>query len=276
MRHLGGQTTEAVDAIRRHWNRQPRVALVLGTGMSNLSELIEKEDIVPYSQIPHFPTCKALGHTGQLVMGSLQKVVVVAMQGRCHYYEGYSMQQITLPVRVMRALGAEVLILSNAAGGLNSQYRTGDIVVIEDHLNWMGDNPLRGSRSPLRLEAMYDRHLISRALDIARTEKFRAHRGVYVGMSGPNYETPAEYRWLRGLGGDVVGMSTVPEAIVAAHLGMRVLGLSVVTNVCHTDLIEPTSGQQVVLTATTAESKLSRIVQGILADLALGFSTDHS
>ena len=276
MPHLGAQTTEAVDAIRRHWDRQPRVALVLGTGMSNLSELIEKEAIVPYSQIPHFPVCTGLGHTGQLVNGYLQKVPVVAMQGRCHYYEGYSMQQITLPVHVMRALGAEVLILSNAAGGLNSQYQPGDIVVIEDHLNWMGDNPLRGICFPQRFAAMYDRDLTSRALDIARTEQFRAHRGVYVGMSGPNYETPAEYRWLRGIGGDVVGMSTVPEAIVAAHLGMRVLGLSVVTNVCHADRIEPTSAQQVVAAAATAESKVSRIVQGIVTDSAIGFGVEVS
>ena len=274
MLQLGDQIAEAVDAIRRLWNRSPRVGLVLGTGMSRLSELIAKDRIVPYAQIPHFPTCTALSHPGQLVCGSLQEVPVLAMDGRSHYYEGYSMQQVTLPVRVMKALGIDVLILANAAGGLNQQYEPGHIVVIEDHVNLMGDNPLRGinddnlgPRFP-DMSQPYDHNLIARALEIARTERFIAHRGVYVGMPGPTYETRAEYRLLRKIGGDVVGMSTVPEAIVASHMGLRVLGLSIVTNVCNLDPPEPTSGQEVTAAAATAEPKLSKIVQGILADEA--------
>ncbi len=222
-----------------------RVGIILGTGLGSVAGQIRAQAKLAYEEIPHFPRSTTVGHTGQLVLGDLEGITVAAMEGRFHAYEGYSYRQITFPVRVMKALGAELLIVSNACGGMNPQYSAGDIMVIEDHINLMGGNPLigvnddgLGPRFP-DMSAPYDRTLIDRTLEIARRENFVAHKGVYVGVTGPNLETRAEYRFLRAIGADVVGMSTVPEVLVAVHAGMRVLGLSVVTDMCMADCLKP-------------------------------------
>ena len=271
MRELATQIAEATDVIRAHWGGQPRAGIILGTGLGSVAEQIQTEATLDYSAIPHFPRSTSVGHVGQLVCGVLQGLPVVAMEGRFHAYEGYSQRQITFPVRVMRALGAELLVVSNACGGMNPHYSQGDIVVIDDHINLMGDNPLIGvnedSLGP-RFPDMcrpYDPVLIRRALEIARRENFVAHRGVYVGVMGPNLETRAEYRFLRTIGADVVGMSTVPEVIVAVHAGMRVLGLSIVTDVCFPDSLKPANIEEIIATANEAEPKLRKIVLGVLA-----------
>ncbi|HEV3341214.1 MAG TPA: purine-nucleoside phosphorylase, partial [Pirellulales bacterium] len=245
MLQLAAQISEAVGAVRQQWAAKARVGIILGTGLGSLAQQIETEARFGYESIPHFPRSTAIGHAGQLVCGQLQGLSIVAMEGRFHAYEGYSYQQITFPVRVMRALGAELLIVSNACGGMNPNYACGDIMVIDDHINLMGGNPLTGvndERLGPRFPDMcrpYDRSLIERALEIGRRENFAVHRGVYVAVTGPNLETRAEYRFLRLIGADVVGMSTVPEVIVAVHAGMRTLGLSVVTDLCFPDALEP-------------------------------------
>jgi purine-nucleoside phosphorylase len=271
MLQLTGQIEDAARAIREHWTREPRVGIILGTGLGNFAEQIEHEAVIAYDKIPHFPRSTAIGHKGQLVCGQVAGVPVVTMEGRFHLYEGYPLKQVTLPVRVMKALGIELLIVSNASGGMNPHFTAGDIMVIEDHINLMGDNPLiginddrLGPRFP-DMSCPYDPDLIDRALAIARRADFLAHRGVYIALSGPNYETRAEYRMLRRLGGDVVGMSTVPEVIVAVHAGLRVLALSAVTNVCLPDALGKTDGAAVVDAAQIAEPKMRKIVLGILA-----------
>lgn len=271
MRELALQIREATDSIRRVWHNHPTVGIILGTGLGGLAAQIETEATFDYESIPHFPRSTAVGHTGQLVCGVLEGTTVVAMEGRFHAYEGYSYQQITFPVRVMEALGAELLIVSNACGGMNPHYGLGDIVVIDDHINLMSGNPLiginddsLGPRFP-DMSAPYDRVLIQRALEIARRENFIAHRGVYVAVTGPNLETRAEYRFLRSIGADVVGMSTVPEVIVAVHAGMRVLGLSIVTDLCFPDALEPVNIERIIATANAAEPNLRKIVLGVLA-----------
>ncbi len=274
MLHLARQIDEAAQAIRQRWNRAPRVGVILGTGLATFADQVDADVAIKYDEIPHFPRSTAPGHNGNLLCGAVAGVPVVTMEGRFHLYEGYPLDQITLPVRVMHALGIELLIVSNASGGLNPYYAVGDIMVIDDHINLMGSNPLvginddeLGPRFP-DMSAPYDRALVARALEIARLENFVAHSGVYVALSGPNYETRAEYRFLRRIGADVVGMSTVPEVIVAAHAGLRVLALSVVTNVCRPDALSPTSAQCVIDAAQTAEPKLRKIVLGLLGDLA--------
>jgi len=271
MQELAGNVQEAVEAIRRRWPGQPTVGIILGTGLGSLAAQIRTEATFEYESIPHFPRSTSVGHTGQLVCGVLEGVTVVAMEGRFHAYEGYSYRQITFPVRVMKALGAGMLIVSNACGGMNPRYGLGDIVVIEDHINLMPGNPLigvnddaLGPRFP-DMSAPYDRRLIDRALEIARHEDFVAHKGVYVAVTGPNLETRAEYRFLRGIGADVVGMSTVPEVIVAVHAGMRVLGLSIVTDLCLPDALEPADIERIIATANSAEPNLRKIVLGVLA-----------
>jgi purine-nucleoside phosphorylase len=272
VKHLADQINAAVAAIRGRWSGAAKVGIILGTGLASFTEQIEQEAVLDYQDIPHFPLATALGHNGRLVFGSVGGTPVVTMEGRFHLYEGYHLQQITLPVRVMKALGVETLIVSNASGGLNPKLAQGDIVVIEDHINLMGANPLVGindDRLGTRFPDMsrpYDRVLIDRALEIARHEGIVAMPGVYVALCGPNYETRAEYRFLRLIGGDVVGMSTVPEVIVATHAGMRVLGLSVVTNVCRPDALQPNDGARVAQAASEAESKVRKIVTRIVAD----------
>ncbi len=254
-----------------HWAGRPRVGIILGTGLGSLAGEIAAEATIDYAAIPHFPRATAIGHAGQLVCGKLLGVPVVAMEGRFHAYEGYSFQEVTFPVRVMRALGAELLIVSNACGGMNPHYKAGDIVVIEDHINLMNGNPLIGPNDDALgprfpdMSAPYDRVLIDRALEIARRENFVAHQGVYVAVTGPNLETRAEYRFLRMIGADVVGMSTVPEVLVAVHAGMQVLGLSIVTDLCLPDALRPAAIADILATAAAAEPKLRKIVLGILA-----------
>jgi purine-nucleoside phosphorylase len=274
MLELASQIEEAVGTIRKQWNGRPTVGVILGTGLGGVAELIQTEAAFPYESLPHFPRSTTVGHNGQLVCGRLEGCSIVAMEGRFHAYEGYSYKQITFPVRVMKALGAGLLIVSNACGGMNPQYSRGDIMVIEDHINLMNGNPLigvnddnLGPRFP-DMAAPYDRKLIDRALEIARRENFVAHKGVYVGVTGPNLETRAEYRFLRAIGADVVGMSTVPEVLVAVHAGMRVLGLSIITDMCMPDALEPADIEKILATAAEAEPKLRKIVLGILAQEA--------
>ena len=271
MKELAGQIQEASKAIRERWSGTPQVGIILGTGLGSLAEQIETEAVLDYEDIPHFPRSTAISHTGQLVCGQLEGVPVVAMEGRFHAYEGYSHRQITFPVRVMKALGADLLIVSNACGGMNPQHEKGDILVIEDHINLMNGNPLigvnddsLGPRFP-DMVAPYDAELIDTALEIARQENFAAHKGVYVAVTGPNLETRAEYRFLRAIGADVVGMSTVPEVIVAVHAGMRALGLSIITDQCLPDALQPVDIDDILATAAKAEPNLRKIVLGVLA-----------
>jgi purine-nucleoside phosphorylase len=270
MRDLTAEILQATDVIHAHWGQRPQVGIVLGTGLGSIAGQIQTEATLDYAAIPHFPRSTTVGHTGQLVCGLLQGVPVVAMEGRFHAYEGYTHRQITFPIRVMRALGAEMLIVSNACGGMNPLYGLSDIVVIDDHINLMGSNPLigvnddhLGPRFP-DMSRPYDPVLMRRTLEIARRENFAAHRGVYVAVTGPNLETRAEYRFLRMIGADVVGMSTVPEVIVAVHGGMRVLGLSVVTDLCFPDALKPANIEEILATAAEAEPKLRKIVLGVL------------
>jgi len=263
---------ESAAFIRGKWNETPRVGIVLGSGLGAVGDAIERDAAMDYGQVPHFLRSTAVGHRGRLLCGRLAGVPVVAMQGRFHCYEGYSAQQAAFPVRVMKALGIELLVVSNASGGLNPNFATGDVMVIDDHINFMNRNPLvgvnddrLGPRFP-DMSAPYDRRLADRALAIARREDFVCHRGVYVGMLGPTYETRAEIRMLRYLGGDAVGMSTVPEVLVAVHSGLRILGLSTITNICSPDVPHVASGEEVVATAETARDKLRAIVTGIVAE----------
>ncbi len=268
---LWDRIQEAVDAVRSHGIVPPHVGIILGTGLGRVAQQIRDAKVVPYEAIPHFTRSTVIGHSGQLVCGRLEGLAVVAMEGRFHIYEGYTYQQVTFPVRVMRALGAQLLVVSNAAGGLNPHFARGDIVIIEDHINLMNGNPLIGpndERLGPRFPDMsqpYDRGLIERALEIARRENFVAHKGVYLAVTGPNLETRAEYRFMRLIGADVVGMSTVPEVIAAVHAGMRVLGISVVTDMCLPDALKPIDLDEILATAAEAEPKLAKIVSGILA-----------
>lgn len=222
MESLQQRVEEACRAIRARFHAVPKIGIILGTGLGGLAAQIDQATVIPYGEIPHFPESTVESHTGQLVCGRLKGHNVVAMEGRFHYYEGYSMQEVTFPVRVMKALGVEILLLTNAAGGMNHQLQLADIVIIEDHINLMGDNPLRGRnddrlgpRFPDMAEP-YDRPLIALAQRCALELGVSAQKGVFVGVAGPNLETRAEYRMLRAMGADIVGMSTVPEVIVAA------------------------------------------------------------
>jgi len=272
MLDLYDKIEDARQVIRHHWSRTPQVAIVLGTGLGGLVGDIDVEATIEYGDIPHFPKSTATSHRGRLVCGLMAGVPVVAMEGRFHYYEGYPLKQITLPIRVFRALGAELLVLSNACGGLNPYFATGDIMVIEDQINLIGDNPLiginddrLGPRFPDMCEP-YDQQWVDRTIAIARRHQIEAHKGVFVAVAGPNLETRAEYRFLRTIGADVVGMSTVPEAIVAVHCGLRVVGLSVITDMCLPDALHPANVQEIIRVANEAEPKLRQIVGGIVAE----------
>ena len=258
--------TAATTFIAGMWSRKPKVGVILGSGLGGATAAITDKVVIPYDQIPHVARSTAHGHSGQLVCGMLEGVPVVVMEGRQHAYEGYPLQQITFPVRVLQRLGAELLIVTNACGGLNPQYRSGDLMVIEDHINLIGDNPLiginderLGPRFP-DMSAPYTPALIDDALAVARRENFVAHRGVYVAVTGPNLETRAEYRFLRTIGADVVGMSTVPEVLVAVHAGLRVLGISVITDKCLPDALEVATVEHILATARSAEPKLRSII----------------
>ena len=270
MLELFTQIEAAAAAVRSHWNEKPVAGIILGTGLGNIAAEIESPVAIEYEQIPHFPKSTATSHRGRLVCGRLAGVPIVAMEGRFHQYEGYPLKQITLPVRVMKALGAKTLIVSQAVGGMNPYYRPGDVMIIDDHINLMGDNPLvgvnddrLGPRFP-DMSAPYTPELIDLALEVARKENFIAHRGVTVAVTGPNLETRAEYRFLRQIGADVVGMSTVPEVIVAVHVGLRVFGLSVITDMCFPDSLKPANIEEIIAYANSAQPKLRALVLGVL------------
>lgn len=274
MTDLIAKIEAAQSAIQQKWNGKPRVGLILGTGLGGLAARIQNRVIIPYVEIPNFPESTVESHAGQLVCGDLQDIPVVAMEGRFHFYEGYSMQEVTFPVRVMKALGIEILIVTNASGGINPQFDLADIVVLEDHINLMGDNPLRGrndDRLGIRFPDMchpYDPALISLAQKSALELGIRCHKGVFVAVAGPNLETRAEYRMLRGLGADLVGMSTVPEVIVAVHAGLRVIGLSIVTDRCLPDALEPVDISSILAVAAQGGQKLEKLITSVLEQLA--------
>ena len=274
MQGLAARIQEAVNTLREREKIVPQLGMILGTGLGGLAEQIETTSVIPYAEIPHFPHSTVESHAGQLVCGKLRGVPVVAMEGRFHYYEGYSMEDVTFPVRVMKALGVETLIVTNAAGGMNPQYELGDLVIIEDHINLMGDNPLRGinddslgPRFP-DMAAPYDPQLISLARQSALELGVTTHKGVFVAVTGPNLETRAEYRMLRGMGADVVGMSTVPEVIVAVHAGLRTLGFSVVTDVCLPDALEPVEIANILEVAAQGGEKLARLIPRIVEQIS--------
>ncbi len=270
MSELRQKIEEAGAFLKSQTALQPEIGIILGTGLGALAEEIDKESVVSYKDIPHFPLSTVESHVGRLIFGHLGGKRVMAMQGRFHYYEGYSMQQITFPVRVMKHLGAHTLLVSNAAGGLNPLFSAGDLMIIVDHINLLGDNPLigpnddaLGPRFPDMSEP-YTRSLIELAEQVALDEKLRVQKGVYAAMTGPNLETRAEYRFLRLIGADVVGMSTVPEVIVAVHSGMRVLGLSVITDMCLPDALKPVVIEEILKTAGEAEPRLTRLMARVV------------
>jgi purine-nucleoside phosphorylase len=276
MLDLYEQNETAAAAIRKHWDKQPHAGIILGTGLGDLVEQVDVEAAIDYDQIPHFVNSTSISHRGRLVCGMLQGIPVMVMEGRFHMYEGYSLAQITFPVRVMKAVGARLLIVSNASGGMNPHFRCGDLVAIEDHINLMGDNPLIGpndDRLGPRFPDMcqpYDLALVDRVLEVARRENIVAHKGVFVALAGPSLETRAEYRFLRAIGADIVGMSTVPEVIVAVHAGLRVLGLSIVTDMCLPDALKPANIDHIIAIANDAQPRLTRLVMGALAGERVG------
>jgi len=264
---------EAKDYIQGKSGLKPTLAIILGSGLGRLAGQIENKEVIPYVQIPHFAVSTAPGHSGNLILGSFGGKNVVAMQGRFHFYEGHSLEVITFPVRVMKALGAEILIESNASGGINPRFKAGELMVIIDHINLTGTNPLigpnddsLGPRFPDMSEP-YDKKLIKLTEKVALKEGIKIHFGVYAGVTGPCFETPAEYRFLGRIGADVVGMSTVPEVIVARHCNLRVLGISCVTDECIPDCLEPLDSQKVIEVAKKAESVLTRLIKPVVARL---------
>ncbi len=274
---LYDQIQEATTFLRSKANFQPQFGIILGTGLGGLVEEIDVVASIEYSAIPHFPTSTVESHAGKLIFGKLAGANIVAMAGRFHYYEGYTMQQVTFPVRVMKALGVECLLISNAAGSVNADMEAGDLVFIRDHINLHPDNPLRGpndERLGVRFPDMlhtYDPDLLALASGIAQANQIRAHRGVYVALPGPNLETPAEYEFLHRIGADVVGMSTVPEVLVARHAGLRVFVVSVVSNKSYPiSEIRETSLEDVILTVNAAGGRLALVVKGMLRELGIG------
>lgn len=263
----------AANYLKDKIHNKPEIGLILGSGLGILAEEIEDAIRTPYSEIPDFPVSTVEGHAGQLVFGSLNGVQVVAMQGRFHYYEGYSLEQVTFPVRVMKALGVSTLVVTNAAGGVNAQFAPGDLMLITDHINNMGSNPLIGKnddrlgvRFPDMSEA-YSKDLIGKAKDVAETLNIKVQEGVYVGFTGPTYETPAEIRMVRAIGGDAVGMSTVPEVIVARHSGLKVLGISCITNMAAGMLDQPLNHEEVIETTEKVKTTFLRFVKQIVKEL---------
>jgi len=267
---LKAKITESVEFINQKSNIKPKIAIILGTGLGRLAEDIKEKEIIPYSDIPNFPISTVQGHGGNLVLGKLENKEVVAMQGRFHYYEGYNLKEVTFPVRVMKKLGADVIIISNAAGGMNRFFKRGDLMLITDHINLFGDNPLIGPndeelglRFPDMSEA-YDRKLVELTLKVALKEKIKLHQGIYVGLTGPTLETPAEYRFLIKIGADAVGMSTVPEVIVANHMGMKVLGISCITDLAINGVIVKTSLEEILKAASNAEPIMTKLVKKVI------------
>ncbi|MEC8141636.1 MAG: purine-nucleoside phosphorylase [Bacteroidota bacterium] len=267
------QRAEAVSFIKERLPINPEYLLILGTGLGELAEEMTINLELPYKDIPHFPVSTVESHTGKLLMGYLGGKPVMAMQGRFHYYEGYSMNQIVFPIRVAKMLGIQTLLVSNACGGLNPNFERGDIMLINDHINFLGDNPLIGANDPdlgprfPDMSQPYTKHLLFTANQVALDAGIKIHQGVYLAVSGPMLETKAEYRYMRQLGADAVGMSTVPEVIAAVHMGMKVLGVSVITDECFPDSLEPVSLDDVLNAAAMAKPQLTRIVVGMLERL---------
>jgi purine-nucleoside phosphorylase len=263
----------AAEVVRARFSTAPDVAIVLGTGLGGLAREIDVATTVEYADIPGFPLSTVESHAGRLLCGTLGGKTVVAMQGRFHRYEGYSLQQVTFPVRVLRALGAETLIVSNACGGMREEWAPGELMLIADHINLLGDNPLigenddrLGARFP-DMSAPYDAALRTIAREVASAQGTVLREGVYVAVTGPNLETRAEYRMLRTIGADVVGMSTVPEVIVAVQGGMRVLGISIITDQCIPETLVPAELATIIATAGRAEPRLTALVRGVLERL---------
>ena len=268
---LYDQIQEAVHFIRSKTAATPRQGIILGTGLGKLTEDIRVETEIDYKDIPHFPESTVQSHQGKLIFGKLADKAIVAMAGRFHYYEGYTMKQVTFPIRVLKFLGVRQLFISNVSGSTNPDYQAGDLVFVKDHINLQPENPLRGvnderlgSRFPDMLKT-YDRKLIEKAKQIASAQGIRAHEGVYLALQGPNLETPAEYKFIHRIGGDLVGMSTVPEVIVARHSGMVVFVISIVSNQCYPiENITETTLEEVIAVARDAEPKMRLIVKKLL------------
>ncbi len=261
---------QTADYIRGRVNEIPTTAIILGTGLGALVDHIDNKQYIPYTEIPNFPVSTVEGHSGNLIFGTLGKKRVMAMQGRFHYYEGYDMKQVTFPIRVMKALGVGTLFVSNAAGGMNKEFRVGDIMIITDHINLFPENPLRGKnytelgpRFPAMTEA-YDHSLIELADEIASEKNIRLMHGVYVGTPGPTFETPAEYEYFRIIGGDAVGMSTVPEVIVANHASIKVFGVSVITDLGGKDVKDVPTHEEVQKAANEAQPRMMEIMREII------------
>lgn len=274
---LYDQVLEATKSLQAHMSIKPTVALILGSGLGELADTIENAVVIPYTQIPHFAHSTVVGHAGRLVLGTLEDVPVVAMQGRFHFYEGYASQEVTFPVRVMHMLGAQVLLVSNAAGGVNPVYHTGDFMLMRDHIylpGLAGANPLMGpnderfgERFPPMAKA-YDPELRELALSVAeRYLELTLRQGVYTMVAGPSYETGAELRFLRTIGTDAVGMSTVPEVVVARHMGMRVLGMSLITNTATGDESEEVKHEEVLAAGDAARQGFAALVRGIVREV---------
>ncbi len=273
MSQLLDKINETLKVIRSKTSKEYPVGIILGTGLGGLVKEIDIDVEIDYSELPHFPLSTVESHQGKLIFGKINGKDVVAMQGRFHYYEGYTMQQITYPVRVMKFLGVKTLLVSNACGGMNPLYKRGDLMLIVDHINLLGDNPLIGKnedrfgpRFPDMSEP-YDQEMIELAEKIALKNEIRVQKGVYVAVPGPNLETKAEYRFLRAIGADVVGMSTVPENIVANHSGIKVLGISIVTDECFPDSLKPVDVKEIIATAVETEPKMTLIMKEVIKEL---------
>lgn len=273
MLNIAARLNKTLRFINSKVDFKPEIGIILGTGLGALVDKIKIACAISYSNIPYFPRSTAPGHKGEFILGRIYGKKVCVMEGRFHYYEGYSMEDVTYPVRVMRALGANVLVISNAAGGLNPKFKRGDIMLIADHINLMGTSPLigpndetLGPRFPDMYE-VYDKNLISLAGSVAAKENIKLVKGVYAALTGPNLETPAEYKFLRAIGADAVGMSTVPEVIVAVHAGFRILGLSVITDLCFPQALKPVNIEEIIEVANRAEPELTRLVTGIIHGL---------
>lgn len=266
---------EALDFINKRFESKPEIGIVLGTGLGGLVSEIEIEVEIPYNFIPHFPISTVESHFGKLIFGKLDGKNVVAMQGRFHLYEGYSMKQITFPIRVMKMLGIKALLISNAAGGLNPDYQKGDLMILDDHINLLGDNPLIGTNNPEfgprfpDMSEPYSQELIANAVKLAEGIEIGVHKGVYVAVSGPSLETRAEYRFLSIIGADAVGMSTIPEVIVAKHMGIKTFAISIITDLCDPDNLEEVSVEEIIAVAEKSEPHMTKLMSGIIRNINL-------
>ncbi|OZM57131.1 purine-nucleoside phosphorylase [Lottiidibacillus patelloidae] len=273
MENVMQKMTEAAEAIKNKINVQPTFGLILGSGLGELADEVENAVKIDYHEIPNFPVSTVEGHAGRLVIGELHGKTVVAMQGRFHYYEGYSMQEVTFPVRVMKALGVETIIVTNACGGMNSEFEAGDLMLITDHINMTGQNPLigrneadLGPRFP-DMSRAYTPELVEKVESIAKSLDIKLQKGVYAGITGPTYMTPAELIMVRNLGADTIGMSTVPEVIVASHMSMKVIGISCITDMAIGEELEPLTHEQVVEVANRTKPKFINLVKNIVANV---------